>query len=56
MQSTDNALLTKLFLYRYYDKKVQDLCASYDFNKFHKVFYIKRCVKTKFNEYCDDKF
>ena len=24
MQSTDNALLTKLYLYRYYDKKMQD--------------------------------
>ena len=30
MQSTNNALLTKLFLYRYYDKKIQVLYASYD--------------------------
>ena len=50
MQSTDNALLTKLFLYRYYDKKIQNL---YDFTKFHNVFHIKRCVKTKFNGYYD---
>ena len=54
MQSTDKALLTKLILYRYYDKKLQDLYASYDLTKFHNVFQIKRCVKTKFNEYCDD--
>ena len=42
MQSTDNALLTKLFLYRYYDKKIQDLYASYDLTKFHDVFHIER--------------
>ena len=54
MQSTDNVLLTKLFLYRYYDKKIQDLYASYDLTKFYNAFYIKRCVKTKFNEYCDN--
>ena len=48
MQSTDNALLTKLFLYWYYDKKIQDLYAFYDLTKFHNVFHIKRCVKTKF--------
>ena len=56
MQSTDNALFTKLFLYRYYDKNIQDLYASYDFTKFHNMFHIKHCVKMKFNEYCDDKF
>ena len=54
MQSADNALLTKLFLYRYYDKKIQDLYASYDLTKFHYVFHIKHCIKTKFNEYCDN--
>ena len=54
MQSTDNTLLIELFLYRYYDKKIQDLYASYDLTKFHNVFHIKLCVKTKFNEYCDD--
>ena len=54
MQSIDNALLTKLFLYRYYDKKIQDLYASFDLTKFHNVFHIKRCVKRKFYEYCDD--
>ena len=54
MQFTDNALLNKLFLYRNYDKKIQDLYASYDLTKFHNVFHIKHCVKTKFNEYYDD--
>ena len=38
MQSTDNDLLTKLFLCQYYDKKMQDLCAAFDFTKFH-VFH-----------------
>ena len=54
MQSTNNVLLTKLFLYQYYNKKIQDLFASYDLTKFHNLFRIKRCGKTKFNEYCDD--
>ena len=39
MQSTDNALLNKLLLYRYYDKKIQNLYASYDLTKIHKVFH-----------------
>ena len=53
-QSIDNDLLTKLFLYRYHDKKILDLYVSNDLTKFHNVFHIKHCVKTKFNEYCDD--
>ena len=55
MQFTDNDLLTKLFFYRYFDKKRQDLYASYDYTKFQNVFHINRWVTTKFNEkYYDD--
>ena len=54
MQSTDNDLLSKLFLYRYYDKKIQDLYMSYGLTKFHNVFHIKHCIRVKFNEYCED--
>ena len=54
MQSTNNHLLTKLFLYRYCDKKIEDLYASYDLTKCHNVFHIKLCVTAKFNLYFDD--
>ena len=56
MQSTDNDLLTKLFLCRYYDRKIQDLYAPKNLTKFHNVCHIKRCVTAKFNKYCDDLF
>ena len=47
-------LLTKLFLCRHYDKKIQDLYAPYDLTKFHNVFHIRCYVTMKFNKYCDD--
>ena len=43
MQFADNVLLTKLFLYQYYGKKIQDLFASYDLSKFHNVSNLALC-------------
>ena len=53
VSGSDNRLLRKLMLYTFNDVKVCSVFMRYNIFDYTNVHHIKRCVRLKFNEYCD---